>query len=193
MSVRVEPATADRWDDLVAAFGKRGADPGWCWCRLFLRRPGTAATQDRPDNREALRQEMHSAAVPPGLIAYADGVPVGWTRTGPRSGFPGVTGNRALAKVLIDDPGTWWVTCFAVGSRHRRTGVGAALLTAAVVFAGDHGATAVEGHPVDTAALTAARVSGAAVYTGTMSMFVTAGFVEVARTYRTRPVMRLEL
>jgi GNAT superfamily N-acetyltransferase len=83
------------------------------------------------------------------------------------------------------------VTCFAIDSRHRRGGVGSALLAAAVTFARGHGATAVEGHPVDVAALTAARVSGSALYTGTMAMFVAAGFSEIARTFPSRPVMQI--
>lgn len=142
------------------------------------------------DNREALRQEVTHAAVPPGLLAYVDEQPVGWTRVGPRSDFPGVSGNRALARVLTDDPGAWWVICFAVDSRHRHSGVGSALLKGAVDFAREHGATAVEGHPVDVAALRAPRVSGSAVFTGTMAMFSAAGFTEIARTYPTRPVMK---
>lgn len=128
--------------------------------------------------------------MPPGLLAYVDDQPVGWTRVGPRSRFPGVAGNRALARVLTEEPRVWWVTCFAVDSRHRRFGVGLALLRSAVEFAREHGATAVEGHPVDVAALRATRVGGAAIYTGTVAMFSAAGFTEVARTYPTRPVMR---
>lgn len=193
MSVQVRPATADRWRDLVEVFGRRGEDPAWCWCQSFLRPAAGAASvrEAAPDNRCALRREIAQATIPPGLIAYADGQPAGWTRVGPRSGFPGVSGNRALAKVLTEDPGAWWVTCFAVDSRHRRSGVGSALLKAAVEFAREHGATAVEGHPVDVAALSAARVSGSAIYTGTMAMFSAAGFSEIGRTYPTRPVMRL--
>ena len=130
-------------------------------------------------------QEITHAAVAPGLIAYVDGEPVGWTRVGPRSTLPGVLGNRALARVLTDDDAAWWVACFKVDSRHRRTGVGAALLRAAVEYAREHGATAVEGHPVDVASLKAAKVSGSAIYTGTVAMFAAAGFTEVARTYPT--------
>jgi hypothetical protein len=52
-------------------------------------------------------------------------------------------------------------------------------------------ATAFEGHPVDVAALRAARVGASAIFTGTLAMFAAAGFAEVARTYPTRPVMRL--
>ncbi|MPZ63888.1 MAG: GNAT family N-acetyltransferase [Propionibacteriales bacterium] len=195
MPVQVRPASPDRWSDLVQVFGRRGEDPSWCWCRLFVDSATgeSGASEPRPNNRDAMRREITHAAVPPGLLAYVENQPVGWTRVGPRSDFPRVTGNRALARVLIDDPGVWWVTCFAVDSRHRRSGVGSALLEAAVEFARGHGATAVEGHPVDVAGLTAARVGGSAVFTGTVAMFSAAGFTEVARTYPTRPVMRLLL
>jgi len=50
-----------------------------------------------------------------------------------------------------------------------------------------------EGHPVDVAALKAGRVAPSALYTGTKAMFAAAGFTEVARTYPTRPVMRLSI
>lgn len=193
--IEVWPATAERWDDLAAVFGRRGDDPSWCWCQLFVGpRAGESGGSGKVrDNRAALHDEIVASAVAPGLIAYLDDRPVGWTRVGPRRAFPGVSGNKALAKILPDDPGAWWITCFAVASRHRRAGVGAALLGAAVDFAEEHGATAVEGHPVDVAGLKATRVSGSAIYTGTVAMFVAAGFVEIARTYPTRPVMRLSL
>jgi GNAT superfamily N-acetyltransferase len=195
MSIVVHPATPDRWDDVVTVFGRRGDDPSWCWCRLFLRSPTSEPSKAdlRPDNREALRQELTDAAIPPGLLAYVDDHPVGWTRVGPRSDFPRVRENQALARVLSENVGVWWITCFAVNSRYRRSGVGSALLEAAVEFARDHGAAAVEGHPVDVAALRADRVGGSAVFTGTLAMFSAAGFTEVARTYPTRPVMRLSL
>jgi GNAT superfamily N-acetyltransferase len=196
MPIEVHPATADRWTDLVAVFGRRGEDPSWCWCSVFLRpRPAKPQVrEDAPDNRGALRHEITHAAVPPGLIAYVDGQPVGWTRMGLRSSFPGVAGNRALARVLTnDDSGVWWVTCFAIDSRFRRAGIGAALLQGAVAFARQQGATAVEGHPVDVAALKASQVAGSALYTGTKAMFTRAGFTEVGRTFPTRPVMRLVL
>lgn len=196
MFIQVQPATADRWSDLVAVFGRRGEDPSWDWCQLFLRSEPLRPSPSGPpaDNRGALYEEITQAVVPAGLIAYADGHPVGWTRVGPRNAFPGIRGNRALAKLRSDDDaGVWWVTCFAVDGRSRRSGVGGALLRAAVAFARDHGATAVEGHPVDVAGLKAATVAGSALYTGTMAMFVAAGFAEVGRTSRTRPVMRLSL
>jgi GNAT superfamily N-acetyltransferase len=143
------------------------------------------------DNRAALHAEITRAETPPGLIAYVDDQPAGWTRIGPRSGFPGVNGNRALARVLEGDGATtWWVTCFAVARPYRGAGVALELLRAAVEFAREHGAAAVEGHPVDVAGLRADRVAASALFTGTKALFIAAGFVEVARTYPTRPVMR---
>ncbi len=196
VSIEVTPVTADRWSDLVRVFGRRGENPSWCWCQLFLRPEASklSAPEAPPNNRDALYEEITHASVAPGLVASIGDDPVGWTRVGPRASFPGVRGNKALARVLTqDDAGFWWVTCFAVDSRHRRAGIGAALLRAAVAFAREHGATFVEGHPVDVDALKAARVSGSAIFTGTLAMFSEAGFVEVARTFPTRPVMRLAL
>jgi len=58
-----------------------------------------------------------------------------------------------------------------------------------VAHAEQHGATAVEGHPVDTDALKAERTSGSALFSGTMRLFVAAGFSEIGRTYPSRPVI----
>ena len=85
------------------------------------------------------------------------------------------------------------MVCFAVDQRHRGVGVATTLLAAAVEHARSHGATAVEGHPVDVDALEADKVSGSALFTGTMRTFLTHGFSEIGRTYPSRPVMRREL
>lgn len=191
VTIRTAPATAARWDDVVTAFGRRGEDPAWCWCRRFLDRP--IETEDAADNRDALRREIFTAALAPGLIAYVDGTPAGWTRVMPRNELPGVMANRALRRVLTDDAGAWWITCFAVERRHRGIGVARTLLDAAVAHARQHGATAVEGHPVDTDALKAERTSGSALFTGTMRLFLAAGFTDIGRTYPSRPVMRRQL
>lgn len=190
VKVTAVAATPERWDDVVVAFGSRGRDPDWCWCQRLLEAP---EGPNPPTNRESLQREITTAVVPPGVLAYADGVPAGWSRVMPRAEVPGVQRNRALRRVLTPDPGAWWVVCFAVDQRHRGIGVASALLAAAVDHAQAHGATAVEGHPVDTDALKAGRVSGSALFTGTMRTFLAQGFKEVARTYPSRPVMRRDL
>lgn len=145
------------------------------------------------DNVDALRAEISTASVPPGLIAYVDDAAVGWTRVMPRSAVPGVLANRALRRLLDDDPGAWWVTCFAVDQTRRNIGVATALLTAAVAHAGQHGATSVEGHPVDSDALKADRVGGSALFTGKLRTFLAAGFTEIGRTYPSRPIVRIDI
>ena len=130
--------------------------------------------------------------MPVGLLAYRDGVAVGWTRVVPRSTLPGVTANQALTRILDEDPDAWWVSCFVVRREHRGSGVGGALLESAVDWATQHGASVLDGHPVDTHGL-AATPSPSAVFTGTLAMFQQAGFTEIGRTYRTRPVMRRNL
>ena len=46
----------------------------------------------------------------------------------PRHSLAGVLANRALRRVLPDDPEAWWVTCFAVDQRHRHRGIATSLL-----------------------------------------------------------------
>ncbi|MDP9117200.1 MAG: GNAT family N-acetyltransferase, partial [Actinomycetota bacterium] len=161
-------------------------------CRTFLE-PGPPLNGDgEPDNRSALQYEVLHGEVPPGLIAYIEDRAVGWSRVGPRRLFPGVTGNRSLARVLADEPTAWWVTCFSTQAQARGLGVGKALLRADLEDARANGATVVEGYPVDVANLKAKRVGASALYTGTLRLFESAGFIEVARPSPTRPLMRSE-
>lgn len=182
MTVHVEPATADRWADIAPVFGPQGRRPDSCWCQRFR-------DSDAPDNRAALREEVTHDDVPVGLIAYDGAEPVGWTRVVPRSSLPGITRNRALAGILDDDPAAWWVACFVVRRDHRGAGVGVQLLREAVAWAASHGASVLDGHPVDTDRLSGAP-SASAVFTGTLRMFERVGFTELGRTFPSRPVMR---
>jgi GNAT superfamily N-acetyltransferase len=184
--IMIEPATPDRWDDISGAFGSRAKNPDSCWCQRFR-------AHTEVSNRVALRAEIESASVPPGLIAYVDGAAAGWTRVVPRNTLPGVLNNRALRRVLDVDPLVWWVACFAIRRDQRGRGIGDSLLRAAADYARLHGASAIEGHPVDVSRLQTGRVSGSALFTGTHVMFESAGFREIGRTYPSRPIMRRDL
>jgi GNAT superfamily N-acetyltransferase len=193
--VRVEPLTAQRWDDAVAVFGARG-DPASCWCQFFRLAGQDWRQSTRESNREALHAQVLDAdAAAPGLLAYADGEPAGWVAVAPRAGYPRLARHRALAALVgpdtLADPSVWAVTCFVVRVGFRRRGVAAALLEAAVEFAAAHGASAVEGYPVALAP--GERRASSELYHGTRSTFVAAGFAEVGRTSPARPVMRRAL
>jgi GNAT superfamily N-acetyltransferase len=181
----VADATPDRWDDLVEVFGSRG-DPSRCWCQWFRhQRPGFHATTT--DQRRADLQGQVAAPVPPGVLAYDDaGEPSGWCAVAPRADYP-----RLQRHPVPGDDDLWRVTCFVVRVGKRRQGLAEVLLDGAVDLARRHGASAVEGHPLDTAVRTA---SSAELFHGPLSVFLRCGFREVGpRTSKARPVVRLEL
>ncbi len=82
------------------------------------------------------------------------------------------------------------MVCFFVARRQRRKGLTVQLLIAAVEFAGTRGARIVEGYPVEPKN---DRVPDAFVYTGLLSAFQQAGFIEVFRRSATRPIMRITI
>ncbi|GAB4506196.1 MAG: GNAT family N-acetyltransferase [Anaerolineales bacterium] len=179
----LHPLTPERWHDFEALFGPRGACGG-CWCMWWRL---TRAEFDRmkgEGNREAMRALVESVRVP-GILAYAGGMPVGWCSVAPREEFGALARSRVLRPV--DDAPVWSVVCFFVDKAHRRRGLTVALLRAAVDYAAAHGATVVEGYPTDPKK---ADAPAAFLYTGTVSAFRKAGFVEVARGSPSRPIMR---
>ena len=134
--------------------------------------------------KRAFKQLIARGQVP-GLLAYAEGEPVGWCSVAPREDFSALERSRILWRV--DEEPVWSVVCFFVSKPYRRKGVTHRLLTAAIEHAREHGAKIVEGDPVEPKAGSAPDVF---VFTGLASTFLKAGFVEVARRSETRPIMR---
>jgi GNAT superfamily N-acetyltransferase len=121
-----------------------------------------------------------------GLVAYLDGEPVGWCAVAPRADHP-----RLLRDCRVPwlgrnqdktDTTVWAVTCFVTRVGYRRRGVSRAMARAAVGFARERGACAVEGYPD--------FVDGGSV--GTLAMFGDAGFAEVSQPGKRRAVMRID-
>ena len=185
LTLRIEPATAARWPDVEALFGANGACGG-CWCRFWKQDGAQYRAGKGAPNRRALRRSVLDGEVP-GLLAYAGEQPVGWVAVGPRAAYPRLGGHRTLGPV--DGLPVWSAPCFFVKRGWRGLGVAGALLAAAADRARRAGAPALEGYPIDSDA----KLGPAFVYTGVLSTFARAGFVEVARRARTRPVVRLDL
>lgn len=188
-TLKIQPLTPARWDDFVALFGANGACGG-CWCMWFRtgRAEYRASTRDGgAGNRRAMKQIVSGAAVPPGLLAYDGRRAVGWCALAPRGEYTRLARSRVLKP--LDDKPVWSVSCFYVAASHRRQGVTVALLKAAEGFAKKHGATLLEGYPVDPDK----DQPDAFVFPGLVGAFAKAGYREAARRSKSRPIMRLKV
>ena len=191
-AVDVLPLTPERFPDLAALF-EEGGDPKWCWCTYFRFRGRDWSNSTAAGNRTAL-EELTQATLAPGLVAYREDRAVGWVSLAPREDYERLATSKILAP--LDDIPVWSIVCFVVSRRVRGQGVAAALLDAAVDYARDHGATTLEGYPVEVPS--GERIPPANAYHGTLAMFERAGFEVVERrqwnaTTPVRPIVRLAL
>jgi GNAT superfamily N-acetyltransferase len=115
----------------------------------------------------------------PGLLAYDDGVPVGWVSVSPRVDYGHLMRSKHYGPGEDDDDRTWSIACFIVHPMARRKGVAKALLDGAVEHALARGATAIEAYPH-------ARIRD---YMGSAEMFEAAGFRPV-RSASVRTIVR---
>jgi hypothetical protein len=129
-----------------------------------------------------------------GLVAYLDGEPVGWCAVAPRSAHP-----RLLLKTRVpwegraedkSDDSVWAVTCFLARAGFRRRRVSYGLARAAVEFAQERGARALEGYPMLTQP--GQDITWGELYVGTRGIFEAAGFREVSHPTPRRVVMKID-
>ncbi|MCY7365360.1 MAG: GNAT family N-acetyltransferase [Frankiaceae bacterium] len=129
---------------------------------------------------------------PAGLVAHLGAEPVGWCAVGPRSRFEGLLRNNRVPwdgrSEDKTDEGVWAVTCLLARAGYRRRGVSRALAVAAVSYARERGARALEGYPMVTTSAISEEL-----HVGTVATFAAAGLVEVGRPTQRRAVMRIEL
>ena len=151
------------------------------WWRLkrseFAKRTGQK-------NKRMMKRIIDSGQVP-GLLAYAEGNPVGWCSVATRETYPGLERSWTLKR--IDNEPVWSVVCFFVAKPFRSRGLMISLLEAAVRYAKARGAKIVEGYPVE---YKRRRMSGSEGFTGVVSVFRRSGFVEALRRSTSRPIMR---
>ncbi len=179
----VLPLTPARWQDLEVLFGERGACGG-CWCMWWRLSRSQFAKQKGAGNKRAFKKIVDSGEVP-GLLAYRKGQPIGWCAIAPRDRLPALERSRILKRV--DDQPVWSVGCFFVAQPYRHKGVTKKLLLGAKQYARKQGATVLEGYPVDPGKNATPDVFA---WTGIASAFRGAGFKEVIRRSKKRPIVR---
>jgi GNAT superfamily N-acetyltransferase len=184
MSVEIQVASAERWDDVVAVMGDKGAYGG-CWCMFWRQDNQEIRSQTASDNRAAL-QRLVTSERPIGLLLYRAGGPVGWCQVAPRPDFWRLFHTRGLDLENPDDASVWSITCVYIARGARGEGVAGQLVRAAVEYAAQHGASVIEAYPVvDPSTGRKTQLSS-----GTVGMFSSAGFTTVSAPTGRRVLMR---
>lgn len=192
----VLPANAVSWSELQLVFGTRG--PGSrCQCQRYKLAPRESFGSFPPEVRAQRLREQADCGHPDadrtsGLVALLDGEPVGWCCVEPRPTFTGLVRNNRVPWEGRDedkaDAAVWAITCLLTRAGYRKRGVSRALARAAVAFARERGARAVEAYPIRTKS-----VIDEELHVGTVATFAAAGLREVSRPTLRRVVMRLDL
>lgn len=151
------------------------------WARL---KRADYVKQKGARNKAAFKKIVETGPAP-GVLAYQGSEAIGWCAVAPRAEYLRLEKSRVLARV--DDQPVWSISCLFIAKPHRRAGVSVGLLKAATDYAAKHGAKLVEGYPIEPDSGT---IPDAFAWTGLASAFRKAGFSEVARRSKTRPIMR---
>lgn len=192
-SLRIVPAGEAPFADVESVFGTKG-DPAGCWCQWYKLPRVQFDSATREELRERLAAQLAEPSPGPGLLAYDGDTPVGWCAVEPRPALERLPFSPVASTSPDDDFGdadVWSVSCFVIPRAFRRRGVAGALAEAAVDYARSHGARIIEAYAVDPAART--KPPAADLFPGTVSMFLAAGFDEVARPKPHRVVMQRRL
>ena len=181
--IEIAPLTPELIDSLGIVL--RGSWGSTCWCMF----PRLTEAQLRglpgcgpkgPRRREAMAR-LAGRDPAPGLLAFEGDQPVGWVAVAPRNEFTRITRSRATPPV--DDEPVWVIPCITVPKSHRGRGIAVALIRAAVAYAAEHGAPAVEAYP----RADGIRTGDDNVYFGTEPLFSRAGFQVVREPNANRP------
>lgn len=185
MSLEIHALTPERWADMVELFERRGPRGGHrntpaygCWC-MYWRDRSLAHGEPKKRAMGKLARAGHE----PGLLAYEDGVPVGWVAVARRAEYAAIMRSpQYRPREQGGGPDVWAIVCFAIDRYAQRKGIAAALLDAAVEHAFAHGASSVEAYPHRT---------DPRDYMGHTTLFRRAGFAHV-RDANKRAVVRRE-
>jgi GNAT superfamily N-acetyltransferase len=195
LGLSVVPANEASWTDLQAIFGTRGQQAR-CQCQRYKLAPRESFASFPVEERAHRLREQTGCDDPEsgttsGLVAYLDGEPVGWCAVEPRSNYLGLLRTHRVPwegrSEDKSDAGVWAVTCFVTRTGFRKRGVTRVLARAAVDFARERGARALEGYPITTKDVILEEL-----HVGTEAVFTAAGFTKVSHPTLRRVVMRID-
>lgn len=196
VAISIVPANEASWADLDAIFGERDY-PARCHCQHYKVRDSDWRSVSLEERGRRLREQTNCgdrrAGTTSGLVAYVDGEPAGWCAVEPRTAYPRLLRTRVPWTGRTedkDDSGVWAVTCFVTRKGFRRRGLTYALARAAVDFARQRGARAVEGYPMITEP--GKEITWGELHVGARQVFEDAGFVQVTQPTPRRVVMRID-
>lgn len=193
--LRIVPANQAHPADLDAIFGTRGS--GFrCRCQRYRLERGESFAAVPVEERAMRLRDQASAGEPDasattGLVAYLGELPVGWVAVAPRSEHQGLVREFTVPwrgrEEDRADASVWAITCVFVRAGHRRGGLSRELAMAAVAFARERGARAVEAYPITTTS-----VIDEELHVGTVPTFEAAGLTEVSHPTKRRKVLRVD-
>ena len=108
ITLRIEPVTPERWDDVETLFGRNGAYAN-CWCTWWTWRASEWDRTTAAERKARLRAQVEGDEKP-GLLAYDGDEPVGWCAIAPRQRYGRLTSPRARTYRPLDDRPSWVVT-----------------------------------------------------------------------------------
>lgn len=179
---RLERFTQRRRDDFLSVHSDTRTD-AHCYCVAWWVATWEGWSDRTSEQNLDLRNQLLESGEYDGYLAYLGDVPVGWCQVGPRDRLA----KLVKAFELAPDPDTWAITCFHIVPGARGKGVAGRMLQAVVGDLRTRGVRRVEGFP--------RRGEGhppEEVWTGTESMFESAGFRVVADNEKF-PVLAIEL
>ena len=196
--VVIVPANQASWDDLQTVVGTMRCHGVRCHCQRFKMGwndwVGGISDEERAHRLREQTDCGHRGNGPTsGLVAYVDGEPAGWCNVEPRPNFPYLSDTRVATKKRGEDradPTVWAVACFVVRTKFRWGGLMRTLAPAAVEFARQRGARALEAYPMLTEP--GVEITWGELHVGSRSVFAESGLVEVAHPTKRRYVMRID-
>lgn len=196
--ITIVPANQASCEDLQTVFGNRGQATD-CQCQRYKLAPKEAFSNfPRAERVRRLTEQTKcgdsAASSTSGLVAYIDAEPVGWCAVEPRIAYSGLV--RVYRVPWIGrsenktDDTVWVVTCLFTRAGYRKQGVSYALARAAVDFARERNARALEAYPMITEP--GPDVTWGELSVGTVGVFAAAGLKEVTQPTPRRVVMRID-